>query len=153
MLAWPTAHHRKWQYILVDTGESLQYRQAPNPAKLMNHDSTAEKHPVSHLDMPSDRGTAGKNIAIAQTGVMADMGVIHEIIAGADPGCSPSLGCPADRYPFTEHIVIANIERGNASGIKRQILRLTTQHRRGMNAIVAPHADMGMDDGVRLDDA
>lgn len=117
-------------------------------------DGTASEHrAVLHLDMTGQKHVVGHHHSVSDRGIMAHVSTDHQEVVIPDTGCTTLLRRTMDRGVFSDHVVIANFDKGRSSPLEGKILGIRADDRPVADGVAGTHPHVPANHGAGLNPA
>jgi len=137
---------------LHDPCMPADHRKATDAAELVDGDTSRNEGLVFDGDVATEHRAVGKDHVVAQHHVVAKVAAGHDVVVIANLGGVLGLQANMNGHTFTEHVVVANLDRTGRSGAGC-MLRCATNHGVLTKLVVTSGADSRPDHGARADNA
>src|ERR1700736_4047555 len=148
----------KGNHVAADAANAADHRLRSDPDELVNRRQAAHVDKIADLAMAAQRRRCREDDVVSDDTIMANMAVIHEITARADPRDAATLfRSDVHRHAFANGASLPDFEPGRLAAIA-QVLRRSSKrtkriyHAAGSDRRVAGHAHMRDQFAVRADD-
>src|SRR5258708_7655221 len=114
-------------HVAAHAADAADHHLRPDPGELMHRGQPADVNKISDLAMAAERCRGREDHIVADDTVMADVTVVHEVAAGADPCDTAALLCPeVHRRAFANGASLADLKPGRLAAIA-QVLRRSSK--------------------------
>ena len=131
-----------WGYVVPDGAGARHEAVAADRGEVMHRNGARERGMIVNVNVSCQQGIVGNDDVVAQLTIVGNVGACHQEVVITDMSDALFLfRCPVDGRALADNIVVADDHFGIATGIA-DVLRLTADHRVGVNVIVATDGDI-----------
>ena len=140
------------RYVFAEAAAREDERQITDATAGLGRDAAAEDRAATDSAVAGDLDRVAEDILIAHLTVVRDVGAFHKDVPTADDGGDVASGGTADDHVLTDHVVVADDERGLLA-LVGEVLGRGTEHGILIDGVATTDARAIHQADVRVDGA